>query len=70
MLKTLFSKVVGDYEKRVFHFLLKNQRNFLANPTQRQAQAQKACTAGFCQITQEGVYPAINNKSFTNSFRE
>ena len=51
-------------------FLLKNQRNFLANPAQRQAHAQKAFTIGFCQIIQEVVYSVTNNKSFTNIFRE
>ena len=51
-------------------FLLKNQRNFLANPTQRQAQAQMAFTVGFYQIIQEVVYSVINNNSFTNIFRE
>ena len=28
----LFNKVLGESEKCVFHFYLKNQRNFLVNP--------------------------------------
>lgn len=28
----LFNKVLGENEKCVFHFYLKNQRNFLVNP--------------------------------------
>jgi len=31
MVKMLFNKVTGENGKRVFHFYLKNQRNFLAN---------------------------------------
>ena len=31
-MNTSFKKVLGENEKCFFHFLLKNRRNFLANP--------------------------------------